>query len=313
MAGKSPVSSVIGVLALLVLGALILYGVQTLSRSMPGNGPVQAARAAGTVELHSACAGSDAAAVSERIKAGADVNAIASGADAARAGMTPLMVGCIDGNDAIVRALLDAGAKTELRTDDGRTALMFAAGWGDAGKVQALLDAGARVDSRTTDGRTALMWAAHRGEPGSVQAILAAGADVNATNKWRQTALMAAAGSGSVEKVRALLDAGAEVNASDQRGETALHAAAAAETQAEIITLLVTRGGDVNAADADGVTPLMKAAERADAAQVQSLLAAGASRSAKDRINGWTAQDWAAKRDDERGRAVAAILAAGNP
>ena len=53
----------------------------------------------------------------------------------------------------------------------------------------------------------------------------------------------------------------------------------------------------------------MKAAERADAGQVEVLLKAGASLAAADRVNKWTARDWAAKRDDEKGRIVAEMLA----
>jgi len=317
MAGKSPTSSVIGVLALLALGGLILFGVQTLSKGLPGapsTGPAKsnAATTATSATLHLAAAKGDAVAITNALSAGADINAPSTEPDTGRLGMTPLMIACMDGNTPSVKALLDAKAKSDLRTDDGRTALMFAAGWGDAARVQALIDAGARVDSRTTDGRTALMWAAHRGEVGTVSALLSAGADVNATNKWRQTALMAAAGAGSLDKVTALLDAGANVADPDQRGETALYSAASGDAPAEVLDLLLNRGAPADAADADGVTPLMKAAERADLAQVVLLIKAGASLTAKDKINTWTAYDWAAKRDDEKGKAVADTLAAAN-
>lgn len=308
MSGKSPVSSFVGVLALLALGALMLYGVQTLSKGVNAQQPARGAGGA-VGSLHAAAAG-DAAALS-RALAGispAELNAPCPTAENGRQGLTALMIACMDGSVAAAKSLLDAKARTEVRTEDGRTALMFAAGWGDAAKVQALLDGGARVDARTNDGRTPLMWAAHRGDVGSVRALLAAGAGANETNKWRQTALMAAAGSGSLEKVQALLDAGADVGASDQRGETALHAATSADAPRAVIELLIKRGAGVDAADMDGVTPLMKAAERGDAEQVDCLVKAGASLSLTDKVNRWTARDWAAKRDDEKGRAVATML-----
>lgn len=308
-AGKSPVSSFVGVLALLALGALMLYGVQTLSKGVVSPRPARAVSGS-VAALYTAAAGGDTKALAAAITglSPTDLNAPCPTADGGRPGMTALMIACMDGNDAAVRLLLDAKARTDARTEDGRTALMFAAGWGDALRVQALIDAGARVDARTNDGRTALMWAAHRGEPGSVRALLAAGAGVNETNKWRQTPLMGAAGSGSIEKVTALLDAGADVRAADHRGETALHIAASTDAPRELLELLIRRGAVVDAADLDGVTPLMKAAERADAEHVRCLLSAGASPLISDRINQWTARDWASKRDDERGRAVMDLL-----
>ena len=309
--GRSPLGNFVGVIALLALGALILYGVQSLSRNMPGSSADAMPAAAGAGSgLHALVAKGDAAAVQRAATAGADVNAAAGAADvdASRVGMTPLMIACVDGNALMVKALLDAKAKTELRTDDGRTALMYAAGWGDSARVQTLLDAGANANARASDGWTALMFAAARGEVESVRALVGAGADVNASNKWRQTALIAAARSNSLEKLAALLDSGATVNASDQNGETALHVAASNEVAAELLDLLIKRGAAVDQADQDGITPLMRAAERADKNQVQVLLAAGASTSIKDKANGWTAADWAATRDDEQGRAVAAML-----
>lgn len=309
--GRGPLGNFVGVIALLALGALILYGVQSLSRSMPGGAGEPAAAGGGAGSgLHGLVAKGDAAAVQRAATSGADVNALAGPADvdASRIGMTPLMIACMDGNALVVKALLDAKAKPELRTDDGRTALMYAAGWGDAARVQTLLDGGANANARAGDGWTALMFAAARGEVESVRALVGAGADVNASNKWRHTALIAAARSNSLDKLAALLDSGATVNAADQNGETALHVAASNEVSSQLLDLLIKRGAAVDQADQDGITPLMRAAERADKAQVEVLLAAGASKSIKDRANGWTAADWAATRDDEQGRGVAAML-----
>lgn len=310
-AKRGPLGSLVGVIALLALGALMLYGVQTLARNM--NAPAgRGTSGAGAAGLHALAARGDASAIQRAAMAGADVNLPApSDGEGGRAGMTPLMIACMDGNAETVRALLEAKARTETRTDDGRTALMYAAGWGDAERVQALIDAGARVDARSGDGWTPLMFAAARGDVESVRALVGAGADVNASNKWRQTALMAAARSDSMEKVMALLDSGASPAAADASGETALHVAASNDVSPALLELLVRRGAAVDAADHDGVTPLMRAAERADAEQVRVLLGAGASPTLKDRANGWTASDWAAKRDDEKGRAVLEVLRGG--
>ncbi|MBX3404786.1 MAG: ankyrin repeat domain-containing protein [Phycisphaeraceae bacterium] len=274
----------------------------------PGNAARAATPATGLFE---AVVRKDAAGVKAALASGADVNGTLpeGAAPASRAGMTALMVACFEGSEGCVAALLDAGARTDARAADGRTALIFAAGWGGAGCVERLLAKGAAPDARAADGMTALMFAAARGDVESVRALLSAGARVDERNKWRQTALMAAARNGSIEKVGALLEAGASVDLADQFGDTAL-SIAASSTYADdaVVRTLLRAGAMPDQADNDGVTALMKAAEAGDEAKVAALLDAGASVTLKDRANGWTARDWAAKRDDEQGRAVAEML-----
>lgn len=127
---------------------------------------------------------------------------------------------------------------------------------------------------------------------------------MQASNKWRQSALMHAARTGSLEKVNMLLEAGAVAGATDLNGDTAIGIAAANEAPVDVIQALAKAGAPVDAADADGVTPLMKAAEAGNVDLVRALLALGADAKKKDKANGWTAKDWAAKRDDEKGRGV---------
>jgi ankyrin repeat protein len=306
MSGKRHSTSYVGVLALLVLGGLVIWGVQTLTSGFRGEGGSSAPSMRS--DLKDAVLKNDSVAIRLAINNGADVNLPIPTDEGGRAGMTPLIHACFEGSPDTVRVLIDGKAKTEARTVDGRTALMYAAGWGDSIKVKLLLDAGARTDARAADGWTALMFAAARGDVSSLKALVDAGADVQATNKWRQTALMAAARTGSLEKVNALLDSGAQAGMADMNGDTALTIAAANEVSPDVLAALVKAGAPVNGADMDGVTALMKAAERGDLAQVQVLLRLGADRAIKDKANGWTARDWAAKRDDEKGRAVVGVL-----
>ncbi len=98
----------------------------------------------------------------------------------------------ISGDVETVRALLDAGADVEARTEDGHTALMLAAAGSHEGIVRMLLDAGADVNARDEKGWTALMWPAFLGHEGIVRALLDAGADVNARDNEGYTPLQMA-------------------------------------------------------------------------------------------------------------------------
>jgi ankyrin repeat protein len=296
------------------LGAAVTLGVQQLMKD-PGLAAPRSAEAtpsAAAAAIHEAVSRGDVAAVRTLIATAGtrplDLDTVVRDEQSSRIGLAPIHIAAIDHTPELLKVLLDAKAKVETRDADGRTALVHAAGWGDVARVKLLLDAGARTDARASDGWTALMFAAARGDAASVRALVQAGADVNATNKWRQTPLMAASRSGAVDKISALLEAGANVAAVDLEGNTALSIATSAGAPAPILAALIKAGAPVDAADSDGVTPLMKAADRADTDQVRVLLAAGASPSVKDRVNNWTARDWAAKRDDDQAKAILELL-----
>ena len=69
-------------------------------------------------------------------------------------GLTALMV-VARGNTGVARALLDAGADVNAKTQQGVTPLMVAVAMGSAEIVQTLLDAGADVDAKADSGVTA--------------------------------------------------------------------------------------------------------------------------------------------------------------
>lgn len=313
--GKAPSTNVLGIISLIVLGGLIVFAIQTLAGApnraggagLPARTQAPVVPAA-QMNISEAVSKGDAAAVKAAAAAGADVNGEMVNEEPGRDPVPLLCFAAHAGSPDVLKAMLDAKAKTEVRTSDGRTALMWAASLGDAARVRMLLDAGARTDARADKGWTALMWAAARGEPASVKALIDAGADVNATNRWRQTALMHAARTGNIDKVNMLIDAGASATATDVDNATTLIIAASAEIPPAVYAILVRAGAPINHGDIDGVTALMKAAERGDAEGVQTLLKLGADKALKDRANQWTAADWAQKRDDERGKKVVELL-----
>ncbi len=291
------------VLLLVALGALLFTRLQGLNKEIEA-APVLPRE---KTNLHAVAQAGDAAAIQKELAAGADVNAEWD-ASGGKRGLTPLMLASMSGKPDAVKALLAGKPNVGLRAREGQTALLYAAGWGNAATLKLLLDAGASLDARSDDGRTALMLAASRGPAENLALLLERGADAKARNKWGQAAIHLAVESGSAEKVRLLLKAGVDPSSADDAGATPLHLAAAHEAPGvELLAALIEAKADPNRADRDGVTPLMKAADLADKDRAAALLAAGASAKAKDN-SGRDAAAWARQRDDEPGRALAAVL-----
>jgi hypothetical protein len=161
------------------------------------------------------------------------------------------MWAALEGHEACVKVLLDAGADTERAEKDGCTALIAAAFCGHAACVNALLDAGADKERAKKDGCTALMAAAFHGHEECVKALLDAGADKNCAQKDGRTALMFAANKGHEACVKALLDAGADKNCAQKDGCTALMFAAVHGHEA-CVKALLDAGADPCIVDSEG-------------------------------------------------------------
>ncbi|MYH51530.1 MAG: ankyrin repeat domain-containing protein, partial [Gemmatimonadetes bacterium] len=137
---------------------------------------------------------------------GADVN------EAHGDGMTGLHWAALNGNAAIARLLIDAGATLEAVTRLGaHTPLHVAAKEGRGEVVAILVEAGADPAAATETGATPLHFAAASGDVRAVTVLLHHGAAADAREpQWGQTPLMFAAALGRTEAVAALLGAGAD-------------------------------------------------------------------------------------------------------
>jgi len=224
----------------------------------------------------------------------------------------PLQQASEIGNVAIIRLLLDKGAKVDATCTGGRTALIAAVDRGRAEAAALLVERGANVNAKMMGGVTALMTAAERGRVDMVKLLVASGADVRAQDDLGSTALdkavssrrgdvvqlltgkpvdpallksgykelMDAAFAGNVTKVAELLDAGADVNIRVD-GTTVLERAVLAG-RVDVVTVVLDRGADANRASFEGRTPLMFAAQSGSADITRALLLKGADRNARN-------------------------------
>jgi hypothetical protein len=176
--------------------------------------------------LVAAASENDLSKVKELIAAGVEVNRRDENTET-----TALDEAVEHGNRQMVRALLDAGAEINARSNYGWTALMRLNEDATEELVWDLIAAGAKVNLRDKGGDTALIVAASRSQPEVVRALLNAGAKVNAKNKEGETALMKAAAEGKLESVKLLIAFGAEINRKNNNGETALKLAEDGEHQ----------------------------------------------------------------------------------
>ena len=170
-------------------------------------------------------------------------------------GVTPLMLAASGGHLAAVTTLIAEGADVTLAAKNGRTAL-FCAGCvaGEEACTKALLDASADAFACPVEGKTMADVASKKSEACAKMLREAVGASGSTSR------LLEAAEKGRTRCVEAMLAGGADVNAADDDGWTALHFAAADGTP-ELVQLLLGKGLRADAEDKEGTTPVDLAEE----------------------------------------------------
>ncbi|RYG37459.1 ankyrin repeat domain-containing protein, partial [bacterium] len=232
----------------------------------------------------------------------------------------PLFQAAEGGSAESVRLLLEAGASTDLRDRDGRSALdhaanaeiarvLLAAGlapldrqtWLDALEderfqfAKALLEGGLDPNG-VEDSWSLLHHTAFRLHPKGIRLLARYGVDLTFRTPDGESPLHGAAWQGDgnmgieVERneatIRALVELGFDVNERDINGQTPLHEAAYGDWGSPTaIRTLLELGALPDPVDHNGVTPLMQAAYHGEEECVRLLLEAGADprRPAKDR------------------------------
>lgn len=201
---------------------------------------------------------------------------------------------------AIVQMLLEAGADSNIADDIwGRAPIFFAAGNGNDAIVKLLLDQGAIPDMQDRSGGTPINWAAWRGFEAIVKMLLDRGANANRLDNPSQSPLLWALGKyadgffrkisrecrvrtwnshgiGDMEAVvDLLLKNGADPNVTDEDGRTLLSLSVKLGFNSKsLVRSLLRIGCNPNRKDRYGRTPLMGATVQGMTEFVTALLEA---------------------------------------
>jgi ankyrin repeat protein len=187
-----------------------------------------------------------------------------------------LIIATQRGDPAVVRVLLAAGARPDVRDRFGWTALRWAHD-AKARKVEgaaaiiALLDS---VGARDTSGIRAndLTAAVARNDLAAARAALAAGADPQASDAQGIPAVVHAAARGQTPLARALIDAGADVNVKGPYSPTPL-VAAIDNGDVALVTVLLAAGARADLMDSRGILPLTASTRQSNPEFTALLLA----------------------------------------
>jgi ankyrin repeat protein len=198
-------------------------------------------------------------------------------------GMTPLMTAAYNGQEKIVRSLVEFGADINHIVEGQEGAASALQAVLDTPDFQEehlrvmnyLLEKGADVKGRNSAGRFPLLFAAAHDRLEAAMALREKGADVNDADGSGETALLVAACSGYTDFITFLVDQGASVKTATADGRTPLMCAAH-EGHVDSITALIGKGADINAKTAQGSTALTEASLAGNGEIVKLLLEKGA-------------------------------------
>lgn len=200
-------------------------------------------------------------------------------------GRSPLHLAAHNGNDALVKLLLEQpGVNVNAVDDFGRTALHHACLREKDDAAKALLAAGAQADLYDKNGFTPLQLAVHMGNTDLLPVFAAwqgDKADWNTqTAEKKESLLHLAVHHGMEAPVRKLIDLGADICAVNQKGQSPLHIAIA-DNNSNIADMLLKEMDKKNIhpdslTDKDGNTPLHIAAIEDHTPMARRLLEAGA-------------------------------------
>lgn len=175
----------------------------------------------------------------------------------------PLWWAAEKGNAEITKLLLKAKAKVDNTGPDGETALLRASSNGNIAVMKILINAGANVNvSHKSNLGSPLYMASFYDKPEAVRLLLKHGANINYLNMTKDTPLYIACHQGHTEIVRMLLEAKADVSLRAHGTGPSVVMAATHPDKIEILKMLIAAGADVNLTGYKGYTALIDAVDQ---------------------------------------------------
>lgn len=212
-------------------------------------------------------------------------------------GRTPFHVAAFYGReDAILQLLAEYGANINNTDRHGNTPLHSAVRKGHLHVVKALIEMGARIDVKNESYMTPYRVAITEGKHDIETYIGAVCGNLIKKDIYGRISLHHAAQSGKANIVEFRLNNGANINAQDYSLRTPLHLAAESNNTSAV-KLLIERGAQINAKDREGCTPLVLAIRNNSIDAALMLLAHTNNINETDDM-GWTLLHHAAKRSE---------------
>lgn len=177
----------------------------------------------------------------------------------------------LKGHEAVVKALLAAGAASSPEDEFGRTPLHFVAQHGHISMMKLLLSNGAFVNAMDVSGHTPLDLTNLHGHIAATKILLAAGANPNLTDGEGKTMLHVCSEKGEVEMVERLLASGADINMKDAMGRTSVFLAAE-NGRSQVVEMLLQGGADCTALGPNQISVLDVACQGGHNETLKALL-----------------------------------------
>ncbi|RPA72176.1 ankyrin, partial [Ascobolus immersus RN42] len=210
-----------------------------------------------------------------RVAHDGDINAID-----ADTGRSPLHSAAWEGNDVLVKALLEQGANPNLKSRNGRTALELVRGKRQTlMRDMLLLRAGRNIDARDEQGRTMLARCAASGNEMAVNRLLDNGANPHIPDFSNKTPLDHAAAAGHSNIIYFLSRKAQNLESVKESLHMATEEVDRKRTHQKLyssIDELRREGIDIDERDAGGATLLARLASQGNMASVKRMLQRGA-------------------------------------
>jgi len=217
--------------------------------------------------LNSACKNGNEALVKLLVEHGADVN-IENGKD-----KTPLCDACSSGNEAIAKYLVEHGAYVNEVDDIYETPLFKACSSGNEDLVKYLVEIGANINHLNSHHETPLFRACESGNKAIVKYLIEQGTYVNLTNEYDETPLVIACSSGKENIVKYLIELGMDIFRIKRYGHSLLFNACSSGN-VDLVKFLIELGLDINKT-VFGESVLFKACESGSVDLVKYLVECG--------------------------------------